>query len=157
MTDRDVNILNDELTEERRFLRAFGEDLVTNELVLDPIARTRLYLLALRGIFERGRLEAMPPGPYRWRLGITEHCVECYRASQEGPYQRDSTSGLGLQPLPGAPGDGSVCLGLTRCGCRIVLANGSPLPNEELADRMRGLLLEVVYGSRTTAAGSTTE
>lgn len=157
MTDRDTMILNEELFEERRFLKAFGEDLASQELVLDPRMRARLYLLALRGIFERGRIEAMPAGPYRWRLGITEHCIECYRAAQDGPYQRDRSSGLGLPPLPGAPGDGSVCLGLTRCGCRIELASGIPLPNEDLADRMRGLLLEVVNGSRAASAGSTTE
>lgn len=157
MTDRDVRILNAELYEEATFLKQFGRDIQAGTAGLDPISRSRLYLLALRGIFERGRVEAMPPGPYRWRLGITEHCLDCYQAAQMGPYQRDRQSGLGLPPLPGAPGDGSVCRGLTRCGCRIELASGIPLPNEDLADRMRGLLLEVVNGSRTAVAGSATD
>jgi hypothetical protein len=98
----------------------------------------------LRGIFERGRVEAMPNVAYRWRLGPTEHCEKCYEAAFSGPYQRTRNSGLGLPILPGSPGDGSVCLGLSRCGCRIVLDNGQPLPNEDLADRMRGLLLEAI-------------
>lgn len=157
MTDRDVRILNEELDQESGFLRAFARDIASNRLILDPVIRSRLYLLGLRGIFERGRVEAMPPGPYRWRLGITEHCWECSRAADVGPYQRDRTSGLGLPPLPGAPGDGSICLGLTRCGCRIELASGIPLPNEDLADRLRGLLLEVVNGPGTTASGTTAE
>lgn len=140
MTERDMRILNEELAQETGFLRAFGNDLADGDTVLDPIQRTKLYLLGLRGIFERGRVEAMPPGPYGWRLGITEHCLECYQAAFNGPYQRDRQSGLGLPPLPGAPGDGSVCRGLTRCGCRIVMANGTPLPNEDLADRLRGLI-----------------
>lgn len=157
MTDRDVRILTDELSQETGFLRAFARDIASHRLVLDPVTRARLYMLGLRGIFERGRVEAMPPGPYRWRLGITEHCVECQNAAIDGPYQRDRQSGLGLPPLPGAPGDGSVCLGLTRCGCRIELANGIPLPNEDLADRLRGLLLEVVDGPGTLASGSKAE
>jgi hypothetical protein len=153
MTDRDVRILNEELAEETGFLRSFGRDIASSSFTLDPVQRSRLYMLGLRGIFERGRVEAMPPGPYRWRLGATEHCIECYNATINGPYQRDRSSGLGLPPLPGAPGDGSVCLGLTRCGCTIELANGIPLPNEDLAERLRGLLLEVVNGPRTTASG----
>jgi len=157
MTDRDVRVLNEELIQESGFLRSFGNDVASRRLVLDPVSRSRLYVLALRGIFERGRVEAMPPGPYRWRLGITEHCIECYRTAESGPYQRDRQSGLGLPSLPGAPGDGSICLGLTRCGCRIELASGIPLPNEDLAERLRGLLLEVVSGPRTVASGSTAE
>lgn len=156
MTDRDVRILSEELAEETGFLRGFARDIRAGDVLLDPVHRSRLYLLGLRGIFERGRVEAMPPGPYRWRLGITEHCLECQLASYQGPYQRDRTSGLGLPPLPGAPGDGSVCLGLTRCGCTIELANGIPLPNEDLADRLRGLLLEVSNGPRTNASGNAT-
>jgi len=154
MTDRDVRILNEELALETGFLRSFAEDIANHRLTMDPIARSRLYLLALRGIFERGRLEAMPPGPYRWRLGNTEHCLECVSTAANGPYQRDRQSGLGLPVLPGAPGDGSVCLGLTRCGCRIVMASGTPLPNQELADDMRGLLLEAVHGFGSAASGT---
>lgn len=153
MTDRDVRILNEELTEETGFLRSFARDIAGDRLRLDPVSRSGLYLLALRGIFERGRVEAMPPGPYRWQLGITEHCSECLNTAVRGPYQRDQYSGFGLPTLPGSPGDGSVCLGLTRCGCRIGLANGTPVPNQELAERLRGRLLEIAYGSRTTAEG----
>lgn len=154
LTDRDVRILDAELADETGFLRGFARDIVGNRVHLDPISRAGLYLLALRGIFERGRVEAMPASPYRWRLGITEHCLECFRAADSGPYQRDQSSGLGLLVLPGSPGDGTVCLGLTRCGCRIVLENGAPVPNQDLADRLRGLLLEVAHGSSPVAAGT---
>jgi hypothetical protein len=154
LTDRDVRILDDELDQETGFLRQFGRDLARGSIRLDPVTRAGLYLLALRGIFERGRVEAMPTGPYRWQLGITEHCDECFRASIEGPYQRDRYSGLGLTALPGSPGDGTVCLGLTRCGCRVVLATGAPVPGEALADRLRGLLLEVAHGSSRVAQGT---
>lgn len=151
LTERDVRVLDDELNEETGFLRNFARDISRGQLDLDANTRAGLYLLALRGIFERGRVEAMPPGPYRWRLGNTEHCTECRSAALDGPYQRDRTSGLGLQPLPGTPGDGSVCLGLTRCGCRIELSSGISLPNEDLTDRLRGLLLEIVHGSGAVA------
>lgn len=153
LTDRDVRILDDELAEETGFLKAFARDISADRLSLDPRTRSGLYLLALRGIFERGRVEAMPPGPYRWRLGITEHCIECFQAADQGPYQRDRYSGLGLPPLPGTPGDGTVCLGLTRCGCTTVLVNGV-IPNQELADRIRSLLLEVAHGANPVAAGT---
>jgi len=152
LTDRDVMILDDEFNTEIGFLKEFARDISTHHLILNPESRARLYLLALRGIFERGRVEAMPNVAYRWRLGPTEHCIECSLAAVNGPYQRTRNSGLGLPILPGSPGDGSVCLGLTRCGCRIELANGHPLPNEDLADRMRGLLLEVINGFGTTAS-----
>ena len=139
LTDRDVMILDGELDGETGFLQEFARDIAGHRLFLDPTIRTRLYLLALRGIFERGRIEAMPNVPYRWRLGPTEHCDRCLTVALSGPYQRTRNSGLGLLILPGSPGDGSVCLGLTRCGCRIELESGIPLPNEELADRLRGL------------------
>lgn len=157
LTDRDITILNEELASETGFLREFGRDLSTGHLVLDPIARARLYLLALRGIFERGRLEAMPAGPYRWRLGITEHCSQCVFASQAGPYQRDRFSGLGLPTIPGAPGDGSVCQGLTRCGCTVELDTGVPVPNANIAERLRGLLLEVMREPSRDASRAGTE
>jgi len=154
LTDRDVRILDEELADETGFLQGFARDIVGNRVHLDPVSRAGLYLLSLRGIFEKGRVEAMPAGPYRWQLGITEHCFECFNATDRGPYQRDQYSALGLPVLPGSPGDGTVCLGLTRCGCRIVLANGAPVPNQDLADRLRGLLLEVAHGSRPVAAGT---
>ena len=154
LTDRDISILDGELNEETGFLRSFGRDIVRGHLDLDPVSRSGLYLLALRGIFERGRLEAMPRGPYRWQLGATEHCIECIDTSLGGPYQLDRQSGLGLLVVPGTPGDGSVCNGLTRCGCTLKLASGIPLPNEELASRMRGLLLEVAYGSSSVGEGT---
>jgi hypothetical protein len=111
LTDRDIMVLEEELREERTFLRAFAREVQHGNLIMDPTTRSRLYVLALRGIFERGRVEAMPPGPYRWRLGITEHCIECSVAAIGGPYQRDQYSGLGLPELPGAPGDGASVSG----------------------------------------------
>lgn len=156
LTDRDVRILDDELDEETGFLRSFGSDLARGRIHLDPVARAGLYLLALRGIFERGRVEAMPVGPYEWRLGITEHCIPCIQAAGNGPYQRSRTDSLGLPELPGSPGDGSVCNGLTRCGCTIRLSSGLELPNQDISDRLRGMLLEIIDGSRTAAQGAGT-
>lgn len=144
ITDRDIGILNDELNEEIGFLRKFAADITHDRLGLDLVSRAGLYLLALRGIFERGRLKAMPTGPYRWRLGIEDTCVECVRASLGGPYQRSRRDHLGFPTLPGSPGDGSVCLGLTRCGCTITLASGIELPNADLVDRLRSLLTSVL-------------
>lgn len=146
LTDRDIMILDEELSTETGFLRELASDIHSHHLVLDPTSRAGLYLFALRGIFERGRVEAMPGGPYRWRLGNSEHCENCLTAALSGPYQRSRNSGLGLSILPGSPGDGSVCLGLTRCGCRIELDSGIPLPNEDLSDELRGLLMEIAHG-----------
>jgi hypothetical protein len=152
LTDRDIMVLEEELREERTFLRAFAREVQQGNLIMDPTTRSRLYVLALRGIFERGRVEAMPPGPYRWRLGITEHCIECSVAAIGGPYQRDQYSGLGLPELPGAPGDGSVCLGLTRCGCSVELTTG-PLPGQELSDLLRADLWELIGGGSSVYTG----
>jgi hypothetical protein len=157
LTDRDVRILDEELDEETGFLRGFSADLGAGHLDMEAVRRAGLYLLALRGIFERGRTEAMPAGPYEWALGATEHCLDCIRTAEDGPYQRERYSGLGLPALPGAPGDGSVCRGLTQCGCTVKLANGSLLPNPDLPMIIRSKLVEVVYGSSSAASGTTVE
>lgn len=157
LTDADVRILDYALNSEVGFLSAFGRDIFHDQLVLSRKTRTSLYVLALRGIFERGRLEAMPPGPYRWRLGITDHCQDCVRTALNGPYQKSSSSGLGLPVIPGTPGDGRVCLGLTRCGCSYELASGVSVPNEEISQHLPRLLMEVVNGSSTVAQGSNAE
>lgn len=152
LTETDIRTLDYELDNETGFLRRFGSDIVHSSMALGLIPRTNLYVLALRGIFERGRLEAMPAGPYRWRLGITDHCLECSQAALGGPYQKNSQSGLGLPVIPGVPGDGRVCLGLTRCGCYYELASGISIPNEDISHDLRsGLVLEVVNGSSGVA------
>jgi len=157
LTERDVRLLDDELLEEVGFLRGFATDLDSGGLDVEAVRRAGLYLLALRGVFERGRTEAMPAGPYAWALGPTEHCRECLKVAEAGPYQRERYSGLGLPALPGAPGDGSVCLGLTNCGCTIKLANGTQLPNPDLPTIIRSRLVEVVYGSSSVASGTAVE
>lgn len=156
LTDRDVRLLDEELDSETGFLRRFASDLGGHRLDMDPVRRSGLYLLALRGIFELGRTEAMPAGPYAWALGETEHCLECRITADRGPYQRDRFSGLGLPVLPGTPGDGSVCRGLTRCGCTIKLQNGV-LPNSELPILIRERLLEVVYGTNSATRSTAVE
>jgi len=144
LTVRDMRIINRELEEERSFLKAFGRDLQRGFYVLNPVQRAGLYLQALRGMFELGRTEAAPPGPYEWVLGPTEHCVPCLQASLGGPYQKNNFTHLGLDVLPGIPGSGDVCRGLTSCGCTIHLLGGLPLPNEDLQKRLRGILSEIL-------------
>jgi len=145
LTMRDVRVINEHLAEESRFLRAFGKDVQRGLYVLDPVQRAGLYLQSLRGMFEMGRMEAAPPGPYDWNLGPTEHCIPCIQASLGGPYQKDNFTHLGLEVLPGIPGSGEVCKGLTQCGCWISLSGGFPLPNENLQRRLRELLAEVLH------------
>lgn len=145
LTDSDVEVLQREIIEEQRFLKAFAKEIGSGFYVLDPTIRSKLYLYSLRGVFELGRLHAMPSGPYEWVLGDTHHCEPCLVAAFEGPYQLNRYQHLGLPILPGIPGSGDLCLGLTRCGCKI-RKTGIPLPNEELQDQMRGLLEEVVSG-----------
>jgi hypothetical protein len=140
----DMEILRKELFEQQRFLRAFGEDIAKGFFVMNPEARAALYLRALRGIFEIGRLEAYP-GPYNWILGDTHHCEPCIAASVGGPYQKAPFSGLGIPVLPGIPGLGDICKGLTRCGCTVRPVSVE-LPNQDLQERMRDLLAEIVNG-----------
>lgn len=144
LTIRDIRVINRELEEERKFLRAFGRDLERGFYVLNPVTRAGLYLQALRGMFELGRTEASPPGPYIWVLGPTEHCRPCLEASLGGPYQKNNFTHMGLEVLPGIPGSGEVCRGLTSCGCTIELSGGLPLPNENLQRRLRGILSEIL-------------
>jgi hypothetical protein len=146
LTDQDRRVLNDELEQERRFLRSFAEDLRSSNLVLTTTQRAGLYLQALRGVFELGRIQALPLGPYDWVLGLTEHCNECEEAALGGPYQKDRFSGLGLPSLPGVPGSGEVCRGLTRCGCRISLS-GTPIPNSDVQVEVKNVLAEVLNDS----------
>lgn len=145
LTIRDIRVINRELEEERKFLRAFGRDLQRGFYVLDPVQRAGLYLQALRGMFELGRTEAAPPGPYEWVLGPTEHCVPCIQTSLGGPYQKNNFTHLGLEVLPGIPGSGDICRGLTSCGCTIRLEGGFPLPNEDLQRSLRGILSEILH------------
>lgn len=141
---RDIRVIDGELQEERAFLRSFAKDLDRGFVVLDPVQRAGLYLQALRGMFELGRIEALPAGPYDWNLSDTEHCLECIEVSGGGPYQKTPTSGLGIPPLPGIPGSGDVCRGLTRCGCYITLS-GIPTPHVNLEREIRNVLAEVLH------------
>jgi hypothetical protein len=143
-TVRDMRIINREIEEERHFLHNFGKDLQRGFYHLDPVARAGLYLQALRGMFELGRSEAIV-GPLIWKLGPTEHCIPCIQSALDGPYQRDSFSHLGLPVLPGIPGIGDICNGLTRCGCTVTGLN--PLPNQNLQLRLREMLVELLYDS----------
>lgn len=146
MTNRDLVVLENEIADENRFLRAFGHDIFRGRLHMPLEDRAFLYVRALRGIFERGRLEALPPGPYKWVRSDDDACLGCLSASMEGPYQREAFAGLGLPTIPGVPGDGSVCRGLTQCGC-IMRYSNSPVANEEVQLQMRDWLEEVAHGS----------
>lgn len=121
LTDRDLEVLNSELLGQRRFLQGFARDIRGGVLDMAPESRARLYLAALRGVFELGRIEALPAGPYDWILGDTDHCVACLQASLGGPYKRSSMVAMNLPVVPGIPGSGDICQGLTRCGCTLKL------------------------------------
>lgn len=142
LTERDVSVVRRELFEQQRFLRSFGTDIARGFYVMNPEIRAGLYIRALRGIFELGRLEAYP-GPYVWVLGDTHHCLPCLAAATGGPYQKDENSHLGLPVLPGIPGFGDICNGLTHCGCTL-RSSTIDLPNTELAEKLRGLLNDVI-------------
>lgn len=143
LTLRDIRVINDEIANEKKFLRDFAKEIEAGFLVLDPVQRAGLYLQALRGMFELGRIEALPEGPYLWELGDTEHCAPCLDVSTGGPYQKTQYSGLGLPVLPGIPGSGEICRGLTRCGCTVQLEN-VPIPNTQLQQEIRDVLTEVL-------------
>ena len=119
ITSDDVRAIQDELLGERKFLRSFSRDLRVGVLELAPDLRANLYLAALRGIFELGHISALPDRPYDWVLGDTDHCQPCVEAALGGPYKKDEDSRLNLPVLPGIPGSGEVCQGLTRCGCTV--------------------------------------
>lgn len=144
ITMRDIRIIDGELAQERKFLRSFGKDLAGGDYVLDPVQRAGLYLQALRGMFELGRIHALPEGPFNWNLGPTEHCTECFDAALGGPYQRTRFSGMGLPTLPGVPGSGEVCKGLTRCGCWISLEN-LPIPNQDIQLSLKEVLVRILH------------
>lgn len=141
LTAEDIKVLNNELFGERRFLQSFARDLARGTFELAPQFRARLYLAALRGVFELGRVSALPAGPYDWILGDTDHCEPCLVASLEGPYKRDSISLLRLPVVPGIPGSGEVCQGLTKCGCTLRL-RGFPA-NERLQLELRDILYSI--------------
>lgn len=138
LTDEDIRMLNDELRGERKFLQSFARDLGRGTLEVAPEFRARLYFAALRGVFELGRVSALPAGPYDWVLGDTDHCTPCYIASLNGPYKKDRFSLIDLPVVPGIPGSGDVCNGLTRCGCTLRL-QGFPA-NESLQLQLRDIL-----------------
>lgn len=141
LTDQDIRVLQSELLGERRFLQSFARDIRSGVLELAPEFRARLYLAALRGVFELGRVSALPAGPYDWILGDTDHCASCELASLNGPYKRDNISLLSFPVVPGIPGSGEVCQGLTRCGCTLRL-RGFPV-NERLQLELRDILYSI--------------
>lgn len=145
LTHADTEILQREIATEQRFLRAFSRELGRGHYYLNPSIRAQLYLLSLRGIFELGRLQAMPSGEIEWVLGDKHHCIECIQAASGGPYQRSRWEHLGLPVLPGIPGAGEICLGLTRCGCTLRLRGQFRLPGEDIQDHMRDLLAEITH------------
>lgn len=142
LTPQDIQVLNSELLGERKFLQSFARDLRTGILELAPELRARLYLAALRGVFELGRIQALPDRPLDWILGDTDHCEPCLLASLDGPYKRNQLSRLNLPVLPGIPGSGEVCLGLTKCGCTIRRPNFPA--NQALQLQLRDILASVV-------------
>lgn len=146
MTLEDMDIITNEIVEEQRFLKGFAKEIGSGFYVLNPQIRARLYLYSLRGMFELGRLHAQPSSPYDWILGDTHHCDPCISAANGGPYQLTRFTHHGLPVLPGIPGSGDLCLGLTRCGCTIRPRSAFPLPNQDLQDKMRGLLAEIADG-----------
>ncbi|HET7713447.1 MAG TPA: hypothetical protein VFK94_03620 [Patescibacteria group bacterium] len=141
LTDYDIRVIQNELLGEQRFLRSFSRELRRGLFDLAPETRARLYLAALRGVFELGRVSALPAGPYEWILGDTDHCNPCADAALNGPYKRDSTSLMSLPVVPGIPGSGEVCQGLTRCGCTLRL-RGFPA-NEQLQLQLRDILYSI--------------
>ena len=144
-TPKDMEVLNAELFGERRFLQSFARDLSRGALEMAPEFRARLYLSALRGVFELGRLEALPAGPYDWILGDADHCESCTIASVNGPYKRDALSRISFPVVPGIPGSGEVCRGLTKCGCTLRL-RGFPVGETlqlELRDILDSIMMEV--------------
>ena len=141
ITADDIRVLNDELLGERRFLQSFSRDLSRGTFEMAPQFRARLYLNALRGVFELGRMAGLPDRPYDWVLGDTDHCGACLVASLNGPYKKNSLSRLDLPVLPGVPGSGEVCQGLSRCGCTTRL-RGFPA-NEQLQLELRDILADI--------------
>lgn len=150
LTHEDTQILQHEIAVEQRFLRAFGREVDRNLWEMNPQIRSNLYLMSLRGIFELGRLNALPPGPVEWVLGDTHHCVPCIEAAMGGPYKRSRWTHLDLPVLPAIPGAGDLCLGLTRCGCTLRLKSPFGSPGETTQNRMRELLAEIVHGNSTS-------
>lgn len=141
LTSEDIGVLNAELFGERKFLQSFGRDLSRGLLDLAPEPRARLYFSALRGVFELGRVSALPDRPYSWILGDTDHCDPCIDAALGGPYKINDFSRLSLPVVPGIPGSGEVCKGLTRCGCTL-RDQGFPV-NESLQLELRDILEEI--------------
>lgn len=138
----DIKVINEELLGERKFLQSFGHDIRRDRFEMAPAYRARLYLAALRGVFELGRINALPDRPYDWVLGETDHCGPCISATLNGPYKKNSFSRLDLPVLPGVPGSGEVCQGLSRCGCTARL-RGFPA-NEQLQLELRDILADII-------------
>lgn len=141
LTSDDIQVIQDELNGERRFLQSFARDLGSGLFDLAPESRARLYLAALRGVFELGHLAGLPDRPYDWVLGDTDHCIPCIEASLGGPYKKNRFSLLDLPVLPGIPGSGEVCRGLTRCGCTVRRPD-FPV-NEALQRQLRDILASI--------------
>lgn len=109
---------------EADYLHGFLSDIASGRYRLDDgsqnelaiLARSKLYVLRMRGTANESFVEASPTdSEWTWHLGPEEHCPDCPELAALSPYTKDT--------LFSFPGDGgSACLG--NCNCWLARDDG---------------------------------
>ena len=119
-TEREIKILQTLRLDEYRYLRGFLSDMKTGSGVMDYQHRMEMYANAARESFWLGWVSAKKSGAITWRLGPTEHCEDCLKFSEHGPY---SVQDFIDQVLPMVPQSGALTCKGFHCLCS--LSDGS--------------------------------
>lgn len=130
------------LKREKEFAFRFAVDVARGprpgERTFPVGTRSAMYGLAIEGGYNRGAVDASPPGQLIWwRLGDARHCVDCPILAANSPYTAET--------LPTTPRAGSTTC-WTNCKCHLEFgaARGTraarpapPSPDETLDDKER--------------------
>lgn len=114
LPDEDYRWLDKIRKAEYKYLEKFIDDVVNQRGKMDYHARMDMYVDAIDGVFDAGRVDAMPSAGTKiwWRLSPAEHCSDCLDLAGRSPYTPET--------LPTTPRSGDTkCLSNCKCTLRI--------------------------------------
>jgi len=90
LNDRDFDRIQSRVAKQLQFARKFGSDVLNGNTRIPIDRRVEMYLASLDEAFQVGATGQLKPNVLiYWRLNPAEHCLDCIRLSEGGPYTRD--------------------------------------------------------------------
>ena len=110
IVQRDYGVIGGELKKEYKYLREFSKEILAGELTEAQIRdRVTLYIDAIHGSYELGRMEGHKASGYAFEQRIrnsSESCAECLMYAARG-----------VVPIGTLPNPGEDCTCRSRCRC----------------------------------------